>query len=139
MKLLITLLFVLCLNQTQAQIPNYNGNDTIKCILPVIDSTSWLNIYKSNGQLLKKATTVQPYSIPSGGWVSVEEFVNPEPQYIKGFYILKTVNFGTDSVSSQIIGYLDTKRKPLAKKWLVFEWNVPTSGYNRDPLTMQIK
>lgn len=126
MKILILCLFAIQVSGQKL--------DTAYCLIPVVDGTSYFNIYNSKGKLVSTVTKIEAWSIPSGGYSTEEEFVNPIQQLMKGY----TVNQTSNNVRITI-GFLDIKYKPLDPKWIVTSWDVPRDGYNIKPLDHQLK
>lgn len=99
--------------------------DTIPYIIPVFDSTSYYLIYDSKGKQVDKVTSVESWSIPSGGRASRDKFVNMQEYGLVGYKILKT-----DSTGTRGIKYLGSDRKtPIPKPYIVSRYEIPVDGF----------
>lgn len=88
--------------------------DTTAMYLPCVDTTSFYLIYNASGKVVRTETSLQPWSIPSGGWASQDRFINPSVYNMVGYIIQETVNGSTITT-----GYLNSKKLPIAKPYLV--------------------
>jgi len=113
-------------NSAFAQDTPIENHDTIPELIPVIDFTTWYHIYNSKGQLVKKVTDYQTYTIPVGGWRSEQEFVNPQKLWIKGYtvYVTDTSNKMT------AIAFLGMNKKPIPLPYRVCGVSIPREGLN---------
>lgn len=116
MKTLITIL--LLFNTARAQ-----TYDTVSCIIPVMDTTSFYLIYNSKGKVVNTVTSLQPWSIPSGGWASKDKFVNVHDLNMVGFVVYKTDNTGTEAIK-----YLSSRKTAIPKPYVVSGWHLPING-----------
>lgn len=124
MKYLITILFLFGTAKAQDNPPELL--DTIPELIPVVDFTSWYNIYDKKGLLVKRVTGYQSYTIPSGGWRSEQEFVNPQRLYLKGY----TVYLTDTAQRMTAIQFLGQDKLPIPQPYRVCGVSIPIQGLN---------
>lgn len=124
MKYLITILFLFGTAQAQDNPPIVY--DTIPELIPVVDFTSWYKVYDKTGKLLRTVTSYQNANVPSGGWKSEQEFVNPQRLYLKGYTV-----YITDTAQRMIaVSFLGQNKQPIPPPYRVCGLSIPIEGLN---------